>query len=273
VVTLRQIAPIFQRARQLRHGPPARPLITLPVVVSLTSIPSRLGFVDLAVRSLLAQRQGPEQVWLWLHPSHATDLPTRLRSLVGDRFAIRYVEGTSSYRKLLPALAAAPNTVLVTADDDVMYDPEWLARLWATHERYPRDVVAHEARCISYASDGTLRPYVRWPRETRAGACYPALLPIGFGGTLYPVGSLHTDVLDEARALTLAPSADDLWFKAMSLRAGTASRRVDDALPPPLPAPGAKRSALSVRNIVGDRNRSQWAALDQAFGFGRLAAL
>ncbi len=272
MVTLRQIAPIFRRARQLRHTPPAQSPRTLPVVVSLTSIPSRLSFVDLAVRSLLAQEQGPEQVWLWLHPSLATDLPARLRALIGERFAIRYVEGTSSYRKLLPALSAAPGTTLVTADDDVMYDPQWLARLWTTHERHPRDVVAHEARCISYARDGALLPYVRWPRESRAGVCYPALLPIGFGGTLYPVGSLHAEVGDEARALSLAPSADDLWFKAMSLRAGTASRRVDDPLPPPLPAPGAKRSALSVRNIVGDRNRAQWSTLDQAFGFGRLAA-
>src|SRR5690606_30445125 len=140
-------------------------------------------------------------------------IPQQLAELTGDRFEIRYVEGTSSHRKLVPALTAFPGRVIVTCDDDVMYDADWLTRLWADHERFPMAVVAHEGRAIGYATDGSLRPYAQWRWEERPGVAYDAFVPVGYGGALYPPGALLGDVTDESLYLSLTPSADDLWFK------------------------------------------------------------
>ncbi len=267
---LREFLPSWRRAQRLRSGVPAAVGAPLPVVVSLTSIPSRLPYVDLPIRSVLAQTRPPALIVLWLHESLRSAIPPRLAALIGSRVEIRFVSGTSSHRKLVHALADWPDRVIVTCDDDVMYDPAWLERLWATHERHPRDIVAHEGRLISYGADGTLLPYAQWPWVQEPGNATPAFLPVGYGGALYPPGALHADVTDAQQYLALAPTADDLWFKAMALRAGTVSRRADDPVPRPIPVVGAKGSALAAVNIREDRNRTQWLALSEAYGVGRL---
>jgi hypothetical protein len=265
---LRELLPSWRRARQLRARVPEPAADPLPVVVSLTSIPSRLPYVDLPVRSVLAQSRPPSLVVLWLHESLRSAIPAALAACVGARFQIRYVDGTSSHRKLVHALTTWPDRVVVTCDDDVMYDPEWLARLWDTHQRHPRDVVAHEGRRIATAADGSLRPYAEWPWVQEPGLVAADFLPVGYGGALYPPGALHPEVTDAARYLALAPTADDLWFKMMALRAGTTSRRTDAPVPKPIPVIGAKGSALAAVNIAQDRNRTQWAALTAAYGLG-----
>jgi hypothetical protein len=269
-VKLRELFPSWRRARQLRARVPATTSKPLPVIVSLTSIPSRLPYVDLPIRSVLEQTRPPELVVLWLHESLRAEIPPRLAALVGARVEIRYVSGTSSHRKLVHTIAEWPDRVIVTCDDDVMYDPQWLERLWTTHLRHPRDVIAHEGRLIGHGADGSLLPYAQWPWVQEPGLSLPSFLPVGYGGALYPPGTLHPDVTDAQQYLALAPSADDLWFKAMALRAGTVSRRTDTPVPRPIPVIGAKGSALAAVNIREDRNRKQWLALCEAYGLGRL---
>lgn len=263
---LRELWPSFRRARTLRAAVPAPRSASLPVVVSLTSIPSRLPYVDLPVRSVLDQSRPPELVVLWLHRSLAETIPSTLAELVGPRFEIRYVEGTSSHRKLVHALDAFPDRAIVTCDDDVMYDRAWLAELWADHEAHPCDVIAHEGRALAYTADGATKPYAEWRWETRPGVAYPGFVPVGYGGALYPPGVLSAEVTDAALYLALSPTADDLWFKMMSLHAGTMSRRTSRPVPKPLPVIGAKGSALAKTNIVQDKNRVQWDALGTRFG-------
>jgi len=263
-VKLRELLPAFRRARHLRRATPRPPAAAeVPVIVSLTSIPSRLPYVDLPVRSVLAGTRVPTRVVLWLNDALRDAIPPRLAACLGPHFEIRFVPGTSSHRKLVHSLTAFPDQVIVTCDDDVMYDPHWLAQLWADHLRFPHDVIAHEGRCVGYAADGALLPYAAWRWEQRPGVSYPAFLPVGYGGALYPPAALHGDVTDAEQYMALAPTADDLWFKAMALRAGTVSRRTTAPVPRPIPVIGAKGSALARTNIAQDRNRTQWLALTE----------
>ena len=41
----------------------------LPIIVSLTTIPQRLGKVHITIRSLFSQKGQPEKIILWLHES------------------------------------------------------------------------------------------------------------------------------------------------------------------------------------------------------------
>jgi hypothetical protein len=222
--------------------------------------------VDLAVRSVLAQSRPPQRVVLWLHESLRASIPDRLAACTGAGLELRFVAGTSSHRKLVHALGEFRETVIVTCDDDVMYDSEWLVRLWEDHEAHPHDVIAHEGRGIVTAPDGAVLPYTQWQWETRPGVAYPAFLPVGYGGTLYPPGALDSEVTDAAAYLALAPTADDLWFKMMSLRRGSMSRRSSRPVPKPIPVIGAKGSALARTNILEDKNRVQWDALCTRYG-------
>lgn len=233
----------------------------VPVIVSFTSIPSRLPIVHLTVRSLLSGTRKPEKVVLWLNDQLQDNIPQSLEELLGPRFEIRYVAGTSSHRKLVHSLQAFPDKIIVTCDDDMMYESSWLEFLYDDHLRYPEDIIANECRAIAYDVYGELLPYRYWYREPQQGITYDALLPIGFGGVLYPPSTLYKDVCNSELYLAITPKADDLWFKAMSYLQGTRSRRASRPIGKPLTIVNSQRVALRSTNVKHDGNRPQWGAV------------
>jgi hypothetical protein len=102
-------------------------------------------------------------------------------------------------------------------------------------------------------ADGALALYWRWPR-LRSGLPRVDCFPIGKYGVLYPPGALHPDVADAERFLALAPTADDIWFKAMALRAGTLACSAQEARAGFRPAPARTgRIGLAARyNLFGN---------------------
>jgi hypothetical protein len=86
----------------------------------------------------------------------------------------------------------------------------------------------------------------------------------GRDGVLYPPGSLHERVLDLAEATRLCPTTDDVWFKAMSLLAGSGTR----ALAPHqdfLPNRSDQRGALNAINNGAGENDHQLRQVLTAF--------
>ncbi|SFX09120.1 hypothetical protein [Marinospirillum alkaliphilum] len=203
---------------------------------------------------------------LWLHRDLEHSLPQSLVELQGEVFQIHYVDLTCSHRKLIHSLTAFPDRVLVTCDDDEIYEETWLERLYRDHLQFPGDVIAHECRRIAYGADGAPLPYRKWRTLTQAGAAGMDLLPIGYGGVLYPPGALMPEATDVDLFMRLAPKADDLWFKAMSFRKGTRVRRSRDPLPKPVGIIGSQWVSLQKTNVHEDANRLQWLAICEHFG-------
>jgi hypothetical protein len=228
-----------------------------PIIVSFTSIQSRLPVVATTVRSLLRQSVQPEKIVLWLHTGLKGKVPDSLQKLVGVRFTIEYRDRDSSHCKLVHALTEYPQHFIVTCDDDLIYPEDWLARLISFHRKYPDSIVAHECRNIAYDSNQQPEPYLQWHR-TASGDAQVNTMALGYGGVLYPPGSLHSDVTSESLYMKLTPKADDLWFKAMAMLQGTEVRRTDCDKPKPLPVAGSQKVALGKVNIKQDKNREQW---------------
>ena len=109
-------------------GKNASPAI-VDVIISLTSIPSRLSTLHLTIKSLLNQGVSFEKIILWLHEDLKNNLPPALEKLQGKRFEIRYSTTTEPHRKLIETLKLYPDRIIVTCDDDVMYPDDWLFRL------------------------------------------------------------------------------------------------------------------------------------------------
>jgi hypothetical protein len=241
----------------------------LPLIVTLTSIPPRLPTLHLTIRSVLNQSQPPELIVLWLHKDLRDKLPERLAELQSERFVIRYGELSCSHRKLIHAVEEFPGRILVTCDDDLIYDESWLERLYAAHCSFPFDVIAHECRKITSDSvSGELLTYKEWS-VTRGGAISaPELMSVGYGGVLYPPGVLSDLVTDVDLFTRLAPKADDLWFKAMSLIAGRSVRTSNRPDPKPIPVIGSQKFSLLKTNVRQDGNRMQWKALCDYFDIG-----
>lgn len=239
----------------------------LPVIVSLTSIPSRLAIIHLTIRSLLAQSYPAEKIILWLNDSLRDQLPQSLYELVGEDFEIRYVNLTCSHRKLIHSLELYPEKIIVTCDDDLMYDPSWLQRLYQSHTAYPKDIIAHECRLIKFIQPGQPAAYSEWKTEARTDITEPWLMPIGYGGVLYPPHCLYADVQNRELFLRLTPKADDLWFKAMSYLAGTYTRRSANPGKKPIPIIASQKDSLKKTNVRQDGNYQQWLALCEHYGF------
>lgn len=260
-----------QRIQRLPLAPLKQPAVEhLPVIVTLTSIPSRLATLHITIRSLLNQSSKPEKILLWLHHDLALQLPASLAELQGEVFEIRYVDLTCSHRKLIHSLDAFPCKVLVTSDDDLMYDRTWLERLYREHQKFPADVIAHECRRITRDDQGQLLPYKQWPTLKDAGVTGMDLLPIGYGGVLYPPDCLMPEATNVEQFMQLAPKADDLWFKAMSYLKGTLVRRSSAPEPKPMPVIGSQKISLLKTNVREDGNRKQWQALCEFFEIGSL---
>lgn len=201
-------------------------------IVSLTSFPERMDELHYTIHSLLSQTFKPDGIVLWLYrgqfPGLEQDLPEPLLAMADRGLTIRFCEqDLKSYTKLVPALKAYPQAIIVTADDDIYYDRDWLDQLARAYLTAPDMIHAHLAKVIGLQEHGAPESYEKWHRATLQGWHRedPArLFATGYGGVLYPPGSLHADTVRDELFLGLAPDADDIWFWAMRVLNGTGIR-------------------------------------------------
>jgi len=247
------------RLRHFRRS--SKRWVKIPVIISLTSIPSRLPLLDIVIASLLEQTSRPEKIILWLNYSLKNKIPKHLMDLQNEVFSIQYCSGTSSFRKLLPTLAVPEykDSIIVTCDDDMIYPKNWLNSLYLGHLNHPECVISQVGRLIGRDNNKELIPYNEWEfiRNEYVGASF---LPIGYGGVLYPKNIFNEQVFDEEVFMALCPKADDLWFKAMSYLNGKKTYCVSEKARP-IPILRSQKVSLNSSNIKRDGNRIQWQAL------------
>lgn len=194
------------------------------VIVSFTSMPSRIGRVHFVIDGLLSQTVLPERIVLYLSKADFPGLvlPRSLTTRLDDRFSIRWLDSNlRSYRKLVHALSDFPDKSIITVDDDQLYSADAIESLVTAARRFP----GHIAFRIGYRL-GPRDPLTgSIPRAGREPDLWH--LPVGVGGVLYPPDSLHGEVGNSDLFMSLCPYADDLWFKAMALLKRTPAVRAE----------------------------------------------
>jgi hypothetical protein len=113
-----------------------------PVIVSLTTIPSRIGLIGATLKSLLAQTRPPREIRLNLpawsrRENRGYEVPGWLESLRAVRIVPCEDHGPAT--KLLPTLAAcAAAQPILVVDDDRIHAPGLIAALEAAAAARPR---------------------------------------------------------------------------------------------------------------------------------------
>lgn len=193
------------------------------IIVSVTSFPGRIDTVWMTIQTLKLQTVLPEKIILWLSNQQfksEKDIPISLRNLVDDLFEIRMVdEDIRSHKKYFYALKEYPNKSIVTFDDDIFYHPDTLKCLLDANKIFPHAIIANRTVTLK-TKNGDILPYSKWYRRTKPfDNCNQ--VQIGVGGVLYPIGSLHEEVLNKDIFMKVTPMADDLWLNAMARLQGS----------------------------------------------------
>lgn len=245
------------------------------LIVSLTSIPERMATIDRCIDSLLRQTCKPDRLILWLSESDVltrSDVESGRYSRVFERLKFRGLQiewcaDIGSYRKLIPVRKRFSDALIITADDDLMYPPNWLGDLYSAYQREPAFIHCHHAHRMLFDEQGCLLHYRDWnlrsPGYSKAGF---DIFPTGGGGVLYAPEHLDEEVLKEDAFLSLAPRADDVWFKAMSLKRGVQCKKV---APHSLQIPAVKipgNRTLMAENVNLGGNDRQIQAVNERYG-------
>jgi hypothetical protein len=220
-----KIANRLSQARLIHHwkkhqdSSPAGEM-TPGLIVSLTSFPARIKTTWIAVESVIRQRIRPERITLVLNDSEFginSDLPRELEKQKKHGLEIIWTDkNLRSYGKLIPVKARYPEAPIVTIDDDIIYQEHMLANLLESHQANPYQIAGCRGYEIQKNIDGTPLPYTTWAPASIATPSSTCFLT-GVGGVLYPPDSLPWEVACNSELFeSLCPTADDIWFWAMS---------------------------------------------------------
>lgn len=211
----------FKRVNALEaNGRPVK------IVVSLTSYPSRIKKVSYAIKSLMLQTVRPDRIVLWLSELQFPDkkLPKNLEALVKKGVEVRFTkDDLISHKKYYYALKQQrPDEVVITFDDDLIYDNRTIERLVAVHKDFPKSVVVNRGGYVNAEPDGRINRHGYWRLYHDEGVLQESfnIVPSTGAGCLYPYGVMPTSTFNKKEFGQLARFADDIWIWHNCVRAG-----------------------------------------------------
>jgi len=195
---------------------------THEIIVSLTTYGKRLQEVCYTVESLMQQTMLANRIVLNVDPSSQTQpLPLSLQKQIDRGLEVAVVEDIKSYKKLIPTMKANPDAIIITADDDLLYNFDIIERLFNSYLLNPHKIHALRTHTLKFDTNGKLLPYDQWGFEKADTDNPHRLFATGCGGVLYPPHSLAPEVFDQTTFTSICPTADDVWFHAMAVLNGT----------------------------------------------------
>lgn len=196
------------------------------VIVSLTSYGPRIQDVHLTIESLMQQTRKANRIILWLSENEKTkELPMALQLQQSRGLEIRYCKDIRSYKKLIPTLKLYPEAIIITVDDDCLYNIDVIDRLYRSYLTDKSCVHCLTGSEIAI-ENGKIEPYKKW-KPLKINAFGKQILTTGVGGVLYPPHIFTDEIFNESVFMSICPTADDIWFKAMELIAGVKVKRAE----------------------------------------------
>ncbi len=224
------------------------------LIVSLTTYPARITYVETAIKTLLTQTVKPDMVLLWLaeeqFPNKEKDLPESLLGLCHYGLTISWCNDIRSYKKLIPTINRYPSAVVITADDDMYYHPRMVERLYRAYLKNPDLIHCHRVSKF-YIENGEFK-VVAGGYDIYKHPSYLHKLT-GASGSCYPPKSLHPDVSREDLFMKLAPTNDDIWFWLMALLNGKRCNVVKHSCTALYFVKGSQEQALNYINDKGEK--------------------
>ncbi|MGI5116198.1 glycosyltransferase family A protein [Treponema sp. SP13] len=191
------------------------------LIISLTSFPVRLPKLHIVIRSLLKQTILPKCIVLYLgNDTKDSDIQKKLKLLTKYNFEIRTgYEDIKPHKKYFFAMQEFPEDIIITVDDDLIYDKNLVRDLLECHKNNPTCVCARRVNRITKDNLGKLNKYSNWQWECKE-IVEPSfeLLATGCGGILYPPHILPEETFNINEIKKYCLNTDDIWLKFMELK-------------------------------------------------------
>ncbi|WP_448820814.1 hypothetical protein [Cetobacterium sp.] len=238
------------------------------IIVSLTTYSKRIYSVYLTIESLFRQTLKPNKIILWLAEDEYKNIPCLLKILQDKGLEIRFCKDIKSYKKLIPTLKKYPNDIIITVDDDIIYPIDFIENLYKEY--------LDDQNCIYYyighkikIENNKIMPYSSWEFDYQGEEKTYLTLPTGVGGVLYPPNIFSPEVFNEELFIKLAPNADDLWFKAMTLKNGIKCKKIkinEEFYKKFIQIKSGQDIALYLKNLVQNENDRQLKNIFDYYG-------
>lgn len=185
------------------------------VIVSLTSFPQRIDKVWMVIETIFRQTVKPDKIVLTLSELQFKDkkIPEKLLEQTQRGLEIIWTkDDIRSHKKYYYVMQKYPNAIIITVDDDILYEKNLIKTLLDYNQTYPDCIICNWGS-IKKGSD-----YKHW-KNLLFQFKLPSydVLQIGVGGVLYPSNSLDKEVFKKEIFLEICPLADDIWLNAMAI--------------------------------------------------------
>lgn len=227
------------------------------IIVSMTSYPQRLRYVNKSIKSLLRQSMKPKKIILYLGPdTKRGDIPRKLEKLKKRGLEIVFVnEDLKPHKKYYYSLQQYRNSYIVTVDDDAIYDKHLIKSLMQTSIKYPKAIVGRTIRIIT-SQDHKIVPYREWlyANHTDYFGMSHSLIAVGVGGVLYPPGVMPDKTFDKENIEKLCLYTDDLWLKFNEVKSNIPVVNCPSKYFVPVSIERHQKKGLFVQNVLQDKN-------------------
>lgn len=231
------------------------------IIISLTSFPARIDVSYYAIKSLMLQSCKADRIILWLAETQFPDhqVPRRFKKLTDRGLEIRFCDDLRSHKKYFYALQEQKsNELIVTYDDDIIYESDSIEKLLRAHRLYPDCIICNRGNEITLNPDRSIKPYGQWKIYSDEGVGVPSMLlqPSTGAGCMYPYGCMPESTFDLTLMQKCAWSADDLWMRFNSIQNGiriVKTRKENATLC--LVFNSQMESLTTVNNIGGENDR------------------
>jgi len=235
------------------------------LIVSFTSFPDRIKNVWQVVECMLRQTVLPEKIILWLSKEQfpsMDSLPQSIKGRINDIFEVRLVDGDiKSHKKYYYVSKEFRNNLVFLIDDDIYYPTDIIDR--SLKNKINNNVVCNYSRIIEYDVNGKHLPYSQWKDNVFKKKGKDIFLGTG-GGTLLRFSELFNDVSNINLAMSLTPTADDVWINAMIRLANLKIETVSNGFF--LPIEVKYKRTLSSINVGLSMNDKQILAIEKYYG-------
>ena len=231
-------------------------------IVSMASYSKRIETIHICLDSLFSQTRKPQKIILYLDESvDVNHLPNNIIPFIAKGLEIVQVSSKlKAHNKYFYVFSEYANTIIITVDDDVVYDKNLFYNLIESYKKFPDAISAARVHYVTFDEEHKICPYQNWLFEY-SNLLTPSmrLFATGVGGILYPPNIMPKEVLDSSLINDLSLNADDIWLKFMQIKENipVVWSRQKPSHPPQIK--GTKDVALyNVNRVLNDKYIKNW---------------